>query len=184
MACPHVSGVAALGLSYAAKLHKHFSAEQYRELLKKSVSDIDSHLTGKKQYNYLNATLGNTCPEIVDLEGRYKGKMGSGVINAATLLRNIEDNANGVPMKLTNVYVAPGQLCTKDVRRSFKNGETTTFTVSVADPTVAEATVNGGVITFKGLREGSTTFTVSSGASEKQTAAITVRKIAGGIGWL
>lgn len=184
MACPHVSGVAALGLSYAAKLHKHFSAEQYRELLKKSVSDIDSHLTGKKQYNYLNATLGNTCPEIVDLEGRYKGKMGSGVINAATLLRNIEDNANGVPMKLTNVYVAPGEICIKDVRRSFKNGEATTFIVSVADPTVAEATVNGGVITFKGLKEGSTTFTVSSGASEKQTAAITVRRIAGGTGWL
>ena len=184
MACPHVSGVAALGLSYAAKLHKHFNAEHYRELLKKSVSDIDSHLTGKKQYNYLNATLGNICPEIVDLETRYKGKMGSGVINADALLRNVEDNANGVPMKLTNVYIAPGESCTKDIRRSFKNGETATFTVSVADPTIAEAAVNGGVITFKGIREGSTTFTVSSSAGEKQTAAVTVREIAGGTGWL
>lgn len=184
MACPHVSGVAALGLSYAAKLHKHFNAEHYRELLKKSVSDIDSHLTGKKKYNYLNATLGNICPEIVDLETRYKGKMGSGVINADALLRNVEDNAYGVPMKLTNVYIAPGESCTKDIRRSFKNGETATFTVSVADPTIAEAAVKGGVITFKGIREGSTTFTVSSSAGEKQTAAVTVREIAGGTGWL
>lgn len=30
MACPHVSGVAALGLSYAAKLRKHYRASGFK----------------------------------------------------------------------------------------------------------------------------------------------------------
>ena len=32
-ACPHVSGVAALGLSYAAKLHRHFRADEFRKMM-------------------------------------------------------------------------------------------------------------------------------------------------------
>lgn len=184
MACPHVSGVAALGLAYAAKLHKHFNAEQYRELLKRSVSDIDSHLTGKKQYNYLNATLGDICPEIVDLESRYKGKMGSGVVNAAMLLRNIEDASNGVPMKLTNIYVAPGSSRSTDVSRAFKDGESTSFTAVAADASIAEVSVKGSVVTVNGLAEGTTSYTVTSGKGESQTAVISVRRTAGGTGWL
>ena len=33
MACPHVSGVAALGLSYAAQLRRHFTADEFKALL-------------------------------------------------------------------------------------------------------------------------------------------------------
>ena len=43
MACPHVSGVAALGLSYAAKQHRHYRAADFIALMKKSVKNLDSH---------------------------------------------------------------------------------------------------------------------------------------------
>ena len=50
MACPHVSGVAALGLSYAAKLKKHFKAKDFIELLYQTATPIDQYMTGIKQY--------------------------------------------------------------------------------------------------------------------------------------
>lgn len=42
MACPHVSGVAALGLSYAVKQRRHFKASEFIELLKASTKSLDS----------------------------------------------------------------------------------------------------------------------------------------------
>ena len=42
MACPHVSGVAALGLSYAYQQRRHFKASEFIELLKASVKPLDS----------------------------------------------------------------------------------------------------------------------------------------------
>ena len=50
MACPHVSGVAALGLSYAAKLRKHYRAADFKDLLLASVRDLSSNLSGEKSY--------------------------------------------------------------------------------------------------------------------------------------
>lgn len=48
MACPHVSGVAALGLSYAAKLRKHYRAEDFQKLLLHSVRPFsDDKLSGE-----------------------------------------------------------------------------------------------------------------------------------------
>lgn len=46
MACPHVSGVAALGLAYAKKLGKKFTVKEFKSLLLSSVNDIDSGLLG------------------------------------------------------------------------------------------------------------------------------------------
>lgn len=184
MACPHVSGIAALGLAYANRLHKHFTSEQYAELVKRSVSDIDSHLTGKKLYHYLWKTMEDICPTLVDLDSQYKGKMGSGVINAETLLRNIEDSGNGVPRKLTNVYVGIGTVKKIDVSHSFTDGEKLSFTATCGDSGIAEVSVSGSVISVRGIAEGRTSFTVVSGNGEKQTASITVRGKADGNGWL
>ena len=53
MASPHVSGVVALGLSYAAQLHRHFTAEEFIDLLMdpESVTPLtDDILTGRKFY--------------------------------------------------------------------------------------------------------------------------------------
>ena len=46
MACPHVSGVVALGISYAKKLGKKFTREEMTSLLLSSVNDLDSFNKG------------------------------------------------------------------------------------------------------------------------------------------
>ena len=184
MACPHVSGVAALGLAYASKLHKHFRADEYRELILRSVSDLDSHLSGKKLYHYLWQTIGDFCPTLVDLDSQYKGKMGSGVINADILLRNIENEANGVPMKLTNVYVGEGATKSIELKGCFKEGESTSFTATCADSEIATVKVSGSKVIVTGLKQGRTKLSVTSGKGETQTSTITVRKGAAHNGWL
>lgn len=90
MACPHVSGIAALGLSYAKKLGLHFSHEEMVSMILTSVDAIDHRLSGTKTTNV------GTGQYLVwgDLDLRpYKGKMGTGTINAWKLLMQIE----GVP---------------------------------------------------------------------------------------
>ncbi|MFR5936497.1 MAG: hypothetical protein ACLUGU_13350 [Alistipes shahii] len=44
----HVSGVAALGLSYALAKGKHFAREEFVSMLLTSVNDIDSRFEGSK----------------------------------------------------------------------------------------------------------------------------------------
>ncbi len=84
MACPHMSGVAALGLSYAHKLGKHFTLDEFKTLLLTSVNDINRYCTGEKYYvndSGMKTPL-NLSP--------YKGKMGTGCIDAYQVLLNIE----------------------------------------------------------------------------------------------
>lgn len=185
MACPHVSGVAALGLSYAAKLHKHFTAAQYKELLLKSVREIDSYLTGSKSYFYNWKFLGDIHPNRMDLSKDYRYKMGTGQIDAGLLLRNVRDDANGVKLEIPNIYVKATGTQIFEPARFFDGGETATFRVEVADRSIASATISedGKRITVTGLKIGSTTYTVSDGTTT-QTAHITVRNRANDNGWL
>lgn len=89
MACPHVSGVAALGLSYAKKLGKTFEPDEFRDMLIASVSDIDSHLTGIKTYvPYYNPSTGMSYNGRLDMD-TYKGKMGVGMADAYRLLMSV-----------------------------------------------------------------------------------------------
>lgn len=53
MACPHVSGVAALGLSYAYQQRRHFKASEFIELLKASVKPLDSWYGNGKVKNII-----------------------------------------------------------------------------------------------------------------------------------
>uniref|UniRef100_UPI003AB99A33 S8 family peptidase n=1 Tax=Segatella sp. TaxID=2974253 RepID=UPI003AB99A33 len=86
MACPHVSGVAALGLAYAAKTNRHYRAADFVALMKKSVKELDSHYqNGATKTYYMNHTTVGASPEIVQLS-KYIGKMGAGLIDAAQLL--------------------------------------------------------------------------------------------------
>lgn len=182
MACPHVSGVAALGLSYAAKLHKHFNSREYKDLLLRSVQNIDSHLTGTKRYNYNWASIGEICPTLIDLEKYYKGQMGSGVIDAARLLENIE--SEGSMITLPNIYLSPnGQPKKLNVSLCFEDGETATFTVRIENPTIADVQVDGAYLTFIGKAIGSSNFTVTTDSGKSQHACITVRKSANDNGW-
>lgn len=52
MACPHVSGVAALGLSYAVQQRRHFKASEFVALLKESVKPVDNWYSGGKKKTY------------------------------------------------------------------------------------------------------------------------------------
>ena len=71
MACPHVSGVVALGISYAKKLGKKFTREQMHSMLLTSVNDIDQFNPGGEM-------------------SKYVGQMGTGAVDAWKFLMAIE----------------------------------------------------------------------------------------------
>ena len=172
MACPHVSGVVALGMSYAAQLHKHYDSREFRDIVLKSVRDVNPHLAGEKLYHFMWGSLGETIPTLVDLKRTYYGNMGSGVADAAALLRNIE--SSGAELALPNVYVATGAVQTLDLGRCFGVGSTT-FTARVDDASVASVTVDGTKAVATGLKPGSTKLTVNAANGKTQESIITVR---------
>ena len=183
MACPHVSGVAALGLSYAAKQHRHYRAADFIALMKKSVKDLDSHYAGgaTKTY-YMNHTTVGASPETVEL-GKYIGKMGTGLIDAAQLLSNIQNKEYSSDMKLPNMYVATGNTSTLRLD-SYFGGQMSGYSLTVANASVASAFVSGNVLSVKGFAAGSTTLTVTAADGTSQTVVVTVRKSAAGNGWM
>lgn len=89
MACPHVSGVAALGLSYAAKLGKHYTASEFRTMLLTAVQDINQYMAGTKSYYYYYSEYGTRYPQSMSLSS-YKSNMGSGYTDAYLLLLQVE----------------------------------------------------------------------------------------------
>ena len=91
MACPHVSGVVALGMSYAMELGKKFTREEFISMLLTSVNDIDSRL-GSGTKKYADGTF-----ELAS----FKGQMGTGMVDAWRFLNSIE----GIP----SVQVVPGK---------------------------------------------------------------------------
>ena len=85
-ACPCVSGIAALGLSYAYKVGKKFTRDEFVSMLLTSVNDLDARLGDNvlKISGYQNGLQQNT-----DL-GLYRGKMGTGAIDTWKFLMAIE----------------------------------------------------------------------------------------------
>ena len=83
MACPHVSGVVALSLSYAKKLGKTFERDQFKQMILSSVNDVDQNIarTSQKTYAYSKGPL-NLTP--------YYHQMGTGAIDAWRLMMKIE----------------------------------------------------------------------------------------------
>ena len=177
MACPHVSGVAALGLSYAAQLRRHFKAQDFIALMYETASPIDQYMTGIKQYKRYVADLLDSAPmQSLDMKD-FKGGMGAGQINAYALLKAIE--GSGVEMTFPNLYVPVGGQTTVSPSMYM---EGSSFTVSVSDSSVATAEVVGGMVVVKGLKAGQTTATITGSRTDK--FVITVRENANGNGWL
>lgn len=83
MACPHVAGVAALGIARLKQLGKTMTAKKFKEQLVTSANDFDSRINGKKSY-YDGSTL-DLAP--------YLHKMGTGSVDAWLFMMKLE----GVP---------------------------------------------------------------------------------------
>ena len=183
MACPHVSGVAALGLAYAVKQNRHYRAADFISLMKKSVKDLDSHYqNGATKTYYMNHTTVGASPETIELS-KYIGKMGAGLIDAAQLLNGIQNNELSSEMKLPNMYVGIEKTTSLNLAAYFA-GQTEGYSCSVANTSVASATVDGKMLFVKGLAAGSTSLTVTAADGTSQTVVVTVRKSAGNNGWM
>lgn len=183
MACPHVSGVAALGLAYAVKQNRHYRAADFISLMKKSVKDLDSHYqNGATKTYYMNHTTVGASPETIELS-KYIGKMGAGLIDAAQLLNGIQNKELSSEMKLPNMYVGIEKTTSLNLAAYFA-GQTEGYSCSVANTSVASATVDGKMLTVKGLAAGSTSLTVTAADGTSQTVTVTVRKSAGNNGWM
>lgn len=83
MACPHVSGVVALGLSYAKKLGKKFTKQEFKDMILTSANDMDTNLKGEK--TYVNKDPLNLA--------QFYHKLGTGSIDTWLLMMKIE----GIP---------------------------------------------------------------------------------------
>ena len=80
MACPHVSGVVALALSYAKKLGKTFTYDEFLGMIYSSVNNIDYYIETCTKYN--NGVLMDLTP--------FWHNMGTGAIDTYRLLMQIE----------------------------------------------------------------------------------------------
>ena len=110
MACPHVSGVAALLVSYAIENGITLTNTRLYEILTSSVREIDSRLTGSKvAYDYYGQAFQFRIDE-------YKGKMGTGKLDALLAIMNLR-GASCIPVVVgeeteidINKYLGTGDL--------------------------------------------------------------------------
>ena len=137
MACPHVSGVAALGISYAAKIGKKFEGDDYRHTLLTAVNDINTlMLEGTKPYNGV--------ADAVVLKNYHK-RMGTGALDTWRLFMLIE----GTP----SVQVTAGERCSVDLKEYF-GGSATDITyrgIEVSDEAREALGIKGDPKMDKGL---------------------------------
>ena len=84
MACPHVSGVVALGLSYAKKLGKHYSVKEFKEMILASANDFETKLASAGTKDYVSG-----APVSISLAD-YRKQMGTGSIDTWRLMMKIE----------------------------------------------------------------------------------------------
>lgn len=180
MACPHVSGVLALALSHAVEQRRHLRAEELKELLYTTATPIDSYMTGTKKYYRYVADLGTVQPMQMPL-GDYRGQMGVGQVNATALLAAID--GAGLELRFPNLYLAVGAAQAVSPARYFKGGDTLTYTLSIADESIATSTQMNGMIYFQGLQVGATTAEITASNGEKHAFTITVRSTTHD-GWL
>ena len=84
MACPHVSGVAALAISHALKLGKKLTVVELRNILLGSTHDIDRYCTGSK----IGVSSSGSATSVQ--LSTFKTKMGVGYIDAFKALMNVQ----------------------------------------------------------------------------------------------
>ena len=182
MACPQVSGVIALGLSYALQQRKHFKAEEFIQLLYSTATEIPETVFDAEKFWYKYVIdLGDNHPNLTPLKP-YKGQMGAGVANAEALLAAI-DGTQAPVMTFPNVTLAVDAERAINPAIYFENGKSLSYTVIVKDESVATAKVENDKVVISAKTVGQTTGVVKAGAVE-QKFVITVRNTNSGNGWL
>ena len=183
MACPHVSGVVALAISYAAQRCVQITPEELKEAMYSTAVQFDDLLTGKKEYRRYVADIGPIQPMQMELD-LYRNQMGAGQINAAALLGKL--SGMGTPIHFPNIYLAEGESKAVAPARYFVDGNKNSYSVVIENSEIAKCESKDGILVFEGLKSGSTTATlkVSGSANEQHTFTITVRAGAGSNGWL
>lgn len=94
MACPHVSGVVALALSYAKKLGKKFTVQEFKNLVLSSTNDIDTKISTTEKKDYVDVPITGTsyyykASNPLKLAPFYH-QVGTGAIDAWQLMMHIE----------------------------------------------------------------------------------------------
>ena len=181
MACPHVSGVVALGISYAAQLRRHLTEKELRELLISTTTPIDDYQTGAKTYSRYVADIGPIQPMQINLNA-YRGQMGAGQVNADALLAAIE--GAGRELSFPNLYIDQNGTVAVVPSRYFVGGEVLTYNVTIDNVAVATVATEGSKLLFKGVGEGSTTARIVASNGKSFDFTITVRRGANSNGWL
>ena len=178
MACPHVSGVIALGLSYAVEQRRHFRAQEFIDLVYSTATDIDGYFMGEKKSYYNHSSPGSAATK-TEL-AKYRGKMGR-LVNAGALLRAIDGAGN--EMKLPNIYLAPGESQELELARFFVGGESLSYSAKVVNVGIASCTVAGSRMIVTGIAEGFTTIKVTVDG-KVHDVQVTVRNGANSNGWM
>lgn len=175
MACPHISGIAALGLSYAKAQKRHFTSAEFRKLMYDSAEDIDQYMHGEKLF-YMNHTSAGATPTKMNLSD-YRGKMGR-LSDAGALLKAID--GSGRDMRLPNLYLEPN--ATESIALdSYIEGKAES--VSVAKQNVAKAEIKENTLVVTALGEGQTALTLHCSGGEEHHITVTVRVGASDNGW-
>ncbi|MBR5865019.1 MAG: S8 family serine peptidase [Alistipes sp.] len=154
MACPHVSGCAALAVSYALKQGYTLTADELHRLILTSVHDINPYQYGTK--SIFNWDTGRY--ESISLEP-YIGKLGSGYIDAHLLLMQMDST----PV----IYALTGQEKAYSLEEHFGGGYEDLMYDSCSasnqvytDLGIETLKIENGVLKFKATKPGSGRITV------------------------
>ena len=105
MACPHVSGIAALALSYAVENGIHLTNTQLYDVITSSVRNIDNSLAGtvERHRAYIDQN-GNYKIQKYNFDlSLYKGKVGTGKLDATLAIMNLR-GATCIPVVVGEEY--------------------------------------------------------------------------------
>lgn len=177
MACPNVSGVVALGLSYAVQQRKHFTAREFKDLV---VSTAYPMIYPSEKIYYNGWLYYNEGTPMELFLSNYIGKVG-GMVDAEALLAAIDEEGAGRPMRVPNVFLAINASSAINLANYFVNGENLNYEAKLADSSIATVSQDGTLITVTAKKIGSSKMTITAQGFEPQEVYITVRKSAGNV---
>lgn len=175
MACPHVSGVAALGLAYLSQLGFRMTADEFKQILLESTRSLDPYLTGTKRVSS-SLTLQLSS---------YLNKMGSGYLDADLFLENLkiafgQRTPPEITAPITNrLLKIDTPTSSIDLSQHFTDAAVYSYDAVANDESVVRVNVSEGMLMMLPKRVGQTRVKVSArgydGTVVSQSFYVTVR---------